>query len=291
MRLDETPKRLLLVACVCYGLFSNHWARDSLGALEAPIESDPPFALSVRSYNTVTSAYFLPSGIMPILAGILAQQYGSALVYLQFFAVAAVGNLVVGTAAVAGQATFSLLLVGRALMGVAYEAVDMMPIGFMAPRFVESWSTLVGVLNGVNRLGSVLNFVLEPHIYHAGGLRVAIAVPSIIGASGLCTALLAQRIDRSMQVAEAANGAAPKESKDIITRASFRQLPTVFWLYLAGGACVYGAVVPFWFIGAKHLQTRFGMTLAQADALLLLPEGLIAFVAPPFGILIDRYKR
>ena len=35
---------------------------------------------------------------------------------------------------------------------------------------------------------------------------------------------------------------------------------------------------------------RFGMPLATADALLLLPEGMIALVAPPFGLLMDRRR-
>ena len=53
---------------------------------------------------------------------------------------------------------------------------------------------------------------------------------------------------------------------------------------------MYGAVVPFWFIGAKHISLRFGVPLADADAMLLFPEGLIALVAPPFGHLIDRQR-
>ena len=32
------------------------------------------------------------------------------------------------------------------------------------------------------------------------------------------------------------------------------------------------------------------MPLATADALLLLPEGMIALVAPPFGLLMDRRR-
>ena len=47
-----------------------------------------------------------------------------------------------------------------------------------------------------------------------------------------------------------------------------------FWLYLLGSACVYGAVVPFWFIGAKHLQLKWHMALSEADGLMLLPEGI-----------------
>lgn len=65
---------------------------------------------------------------------------------------------------------------------------------------------------------------------------------------------------------------------------------STYWLYLLGSACVYGAVVPFWFIGAKVIAQRWGMSLVQADTFLLLPEGGIALIAPPLGMLVDRQR-
>jgi len=100
---------------------------------------------------------------------VIAQRYGASKTYAAFFALATVGNLLVGLSVLAGQeSAFSVLMGGRLLMGLAYEAVDMLPIGFMAPRFEDSWSTTVGMLNGINRLGSVLNFLLEPVLYRTG---------------------------------------------------------------------------------------------------------------------------
>lgn len=184
--------RLALAGCCAYGLFANHWARDSLGALQTPLETDPPYQLDVRDYNTLTSVYFFPNICVPVFAGIIAQRYGASLTYLAFFVVAALGNALVGSSVfVYGGGAYGFMLGGRVLMGVAYEAVDMLPIGFMAssclatevhlvcmishtamswqaPQFEASWSTMVGILNGVNRLGSVLNFILEPILYRAG---------------------------------------------------------------------------------------------------------------------------
>ena len=155
--------------------------------------------------------------------------------------------------AAGGGGAFGLLLVGRALMGIAYEAVDVLPIGFVSPRFRDTWTALVGLLNGVNRLGSVTNFLLEPLLYRAGGLTLALSVPSAVGASGLLTALLAWWVDASLSRADEA---AAQRAEEEPLRTSLRSLPRVFFLFLLGGACVYGAVVPFWFIGAKHLQSR-----------------------------------
>lgn len=225
----RVPGRYVLATCACYGLFSNHWARDSLGAIESAMEHDLPYSLSVRGYNSATSVYFLPNIVVPIVAGILAQRYGSAPTYLMFFKIAALGNMIVGASVFARSwSSFYLLLVGRALMGIAYEAVDMMPIGFLAPRFQDKWSAVVGVLNGLGRLGSVSNFLLEPMLYRAGGLKLAIVIPCAAGASGLLTAALARRMDATMQT----DSTTPKESKLVVTWDSVRSLSAVFWLYL-----------------------------------------------------------
>uniref|UniRef100_A0A7S1J4V9 Uncharacterized protein n=1 Tax=Eutreptiella gymnastica TaxID=73025 RepID=A0A7S1J4V9_9EUGL len=42
---------------------------------------------------------------------------------------------------------FRLLVAGRVLMGVAYEAVDMVPIGFLAPRFQDTWVPMLPPLS------------------------------------------------------------------------------------------------------------------------------------------------
>lgn len=69
-----------------------------------------------------------------------------------------------------------------------------------------------------------------------------------------------------------------------------RLLSTSFFCYAIGLACAYGAVVPFWFIGSKHLQEHFGMSISTADAVMLIPEGSILVLAMPVGLLVDRCK-
>ena len=77
----------------------------------------------------------------------LAQSVGPAVVYVGFAAAAFAGNVLMGAACVAPH--YPLLLAGRALTGFAYEALDLMPMGLLAPRFASSWALLVGVINGV----------------------------------------------------------------------------------------------------------------------------------------------
>ena len=117
----------------------------------------------------MVSLYFLPNICVPVIAGMLAHHHGAPITYARFWACMAVGNLLVFLSTTASaDSAFGFLICGRGLMGVAYEAVDVLAIGMVAPFFEESFSTVVGITNGINRLGSVLNFVLEPVFYRAG---------------------------------------------------------------------------------------------------------------------------
>ena len=57
---------------------------------------------------------------------------------------------------------------------------------------------------------------------------------------------------------------------------------------MLGSGCCYGAIVPWWFVGAKQLASKWSLPLDSADALLLFPEGSIILVGPLMGIAIDR---
>jgi len=326
--------RLTLASLVTWNLFCNHWSRDSVGALEIPLEE----RLTVRQYNSLSAGYFAPNLPVPIIAGVLSQTVGPANALVGFVSVAFFGNcfIMIGAAA---TGRYWALLMGRVLMGVAYEAIDVLPIGLMQPRFVSSWALLVGIVNGVNRLGSVCNFLLEPALYHAGGISLALLVPSLLGCSMLLGTVVIHRTDARLKRIEheaarqvgsscssssgggggsgsgggsigssasdgssaadsssAADGAnhasshepgAPAISAPLTLRA-LRAFSRTYWLFLLGSACVYGAVVPFWFIGAKIIAVRWRMSLSAADTFLLWPEGGIALIAPPLGMLIDR---
>jgi len=179
--------RWLLAVCVLLNLFCNHWARDSLGALEVALES-APLELSVAQYNTLTTGYFVPNIIVPLLAGGIAQRFGPANALLLFASIGALGNGLVALSSV--RWSYGLLLGGRGCMGIAYEAVDVLPVGLLSPRFRDCWATLVGVVNSSNRLGSVLNFLVEPRVLAAHGLRFALILPSIVGAAMFFSSLV-----------------------------------------------------------------------------------------------------
>ena len=317
--------RHIAAALVTMNLFCNHWSRDSVGALEIPLEAE--FGFSVMQYNALSAVYFAPNLPVPILAGIISQVFGPANCLVGFALFAFLGNALVmlGATATASAERYGLVLAGRAFMGVAYEAIDVLPIGLMQPRFADKWALLVGIINGVNRLGSVCNFLLEPLLFASGGLVLALLVPSLLGASMLVSALVMHRVDSKLRGIErqresqtssssssssgssssrsgsssssSGGGGGGRDSEHSavvkpapLTLRSLCAFSRTYWLYLLGSACAYGCVVPFWFIGSKAIAVRWKMSLAAADMYLLWPEGAIGVIAPPFGMLIDRRR-
>jgi len=344
---DFTP-RVQLAILIAWVLFANHWARDSLGALELPLESPSDgYSLSPKEYNGLSTAYFLPNCIVPLIGGVLAQRGNAGGIYVRFLCILLLGCVLVGASALVAHATFgcdgacskvpyALLLAGRTLMGVSYEATDMIgPITFLQPRFADVWATLVSIINGINRLGSVLNFLIEPLLYDAFGLRGALLVPSALGASTVLAGMAARRIHERYPLdapdsaeTSASTGVELTSSKQMVAEGETAESDDVeaaaspayavsegggvlsqlarlfgvtvqdlrqglglrFWLFLGGAACTYGAVVPFWFIGAKHISVAWGYSLTAADVMMLFPEGLIGIIGPVLGCIVDRYQ-
>ena len=70
---------------------------------------------------------------------------------------------------------------------------------------------------------------------------------------------------------------------------ALRSVPTKFWVYAAGSACMYGAVVPFWLYGAGFLQREHGYSIRAAGTLMLLPELALCILSVPIGIAVDRF--
>ena len=344
---DFTP-RVQLAILIAWVLFANHWARDSLGALELPLESPSDgYRLSPKEYNGLSTAYFLPNCIVPLIGGVLAQRGNAGGIYVRFLCILLLGCVLVGASALVAHATFgcdgacskvpyALLLAGRTLMGVSYEATDMIgPITFLQPRFADVWATLVSIINGINRLGSVLNFLIEPLLYDAFGLRGALLVPSALGASTVLAGMAARRVHERYPLdapdsaeTSASTGVELTSSKQMVAEGETAESDDVeaaaspayavsegggvlsqlarlfgvtvqdlrqglglrFWLFLGGAACTYGAVVPFWFIGAKHISVAWGYSLTAADVMMLFPEGLIGIIGPVLGCIVDRYQ-
>ena len=158
-----------LSGCIIFG---NHYARDCVGALEKQMESDG--IVTPDQYAALNSLYFFPNIITPLLAGVIAQRIGPSRALLISVCIAAIGHLCFSLGVY--SRSYEAMACGRALAGCQYEVIDSLPILILYPLFESDWSTVVGILNGFLRLGSVVNFLLSPVLYRSGGILSAIAV-------------------------------------------------------------------------------------------------------------------
>mmetsp|Transcript_160873 Transcript_160873/g.516295 ORF Transcript_160873/g.516295 Transcript_160873/m.516295 type:complete len:749 (-) Transcript_160873:129-2375(-) len=256
--------RVLLAASCSWCLFVNHYSRDVTGALEREIET--VVGIDASKFQALNSAYFVPNIVAPLVAGAFAQRFGATRVLVAMQAVAAVGHLVFG---LGGQMkSYGALLAGRIILGLTYEAIDVMPLPILAPHFGEEWGVMVGLFNGALRMGSVANFALSPWAYHFGGLPAALWLSGLFGISGLAAALATWRFDLKAWQGRlpGCGGSGGSENRSSGTEdvgsVGEGELPSArvgccgalqdnvqLILYVLTGALMYSAIVPFWFYG------------------------------------------
>uniref|UniRef100_A0A7S4QG63 Lysosomal dipeptide transporter MFSD1 n=1 Tax=Ditylum brightwellii TaxID=49249 RepID=A0A7S4QG63_9STRA len=316
------PICAILCSIIC---LANHFSRDAPGTIEEQLALDPNLSITPARYATLTAVYFTPSAFVPLLLGLLSTTTtsgGSSAplfkpedVFLACAWTAVLGN-VMSAVAVAAFGSYHGLVAGRAVAGMAYEAVDMLPLGFLPALLPGSWASWSGFLNGILRLGSAFAFVFLPRVYDnkageggggGGGTGAVFIVVAIVGftigplATLVCVMFKQSRKkqkdsdyyskQQQQQQHEIIHAVQERKSplKSMIQQ-SIKSMPRLFWLYSFVGMTMYASVVPFWFYGSAYLQRSRGLSLKSADALMVLPEGAIIILSTPVGILVDCFK-
>lgn len=198
------------------------------------------------------------------------------------------------------------LYFGRFVSGTVYEIIDaLLAITLLQPLFVRKWGLVAGGLNGFLRFGSIAAFCSFPYLHKIGGVRLAVQVASAVG---IVTALLSVPIlmmdqeirstkgspyeENDNKLAEAnSHNAVMSSSDSFLGRFPFHRFPVRFYLFALAGIFLYGAMVPFWFIGSAYLQDHYGYNVRDADLLMALPELMIIIVSTPAGYGVDKLRR
>lgn len=209
--------------------------------------------------------------------------------------------------------SIAALYLGRFIAGTMYEAVDMLHVIIVVPLLPDDWGIVVGICNAFLRLGSVSNFIISPLTYRLYGVAAAFWVLAVVAASGILFGIGTYVFERkyisflkqqdlslsnndttpediAASAEEEVDDSADRERSFTKILGQLRDLGVPYHLYATAGAFLYGAMVPFWFIGSKYLQDTYHIDVSMADALVLLPEGLIVLIGAPVGYLLDRYQ-
>jgi len=98
------------------------------------------------------------------------------------------------------------------------------------------------------------------------------------------------RMDAVLLKEASARGLEVQIEEKTSTLTMLTKLSPSFWMFILGAGALYGAMVPFWFIGSKYLHDAWGFTDVTAAALMAIPELMMVVVAVPWGFLTDKQK-
>ena len=150
-----TPHRSTIArfALVCLpfgaGYFLSYLYRSINAVIGPPIASE--FELGAGDLGLLTSVYFLGFGLFQLPLGILLDRYGPRRVQFVLLIVATVGAIIFSAAQ-----SFSLLTVGRALIGIGFAGglmASFKAITVWFPR--RRWPLLNGLIMGFGGLGTM----------------------------------------------------------------------------------------------------------------------------------------
>ena len=317
--------KFLIPSLVGFIIFANHYCRDTVGTLEKQLEQESN--LTVKDYSTFNSIYFIPNIIAPLFIGYLIQKLkGPSKLLILCVTIATIGH---GVFALGAQLMSKyLLFFGRFAAGLVYEIIDSVPIVILSYIYVSNWGTMTGLLNGFLRMGSVFTFFMSPFLYHRYNVITALWFAASMSALGIFASIgiviclsihykssedkISESTETTFKVCDIEKDCkvTNENVKTSISRdnafddnkvgkdnSSFfekylplRSYSMEFYYYLLCGTCLYGSMVPFWFMGSKFIQKQFSKDLVEADMLMQLPEGCIVIISPLLGLILDCQK-
>lgn len=270
-------------ACVCLMIWLNHFCRDGIGALSLAIMEG--YDISSGTFTMLTGTFFMPSLVVPFVAGLVSTKIGAPMTILITMTIFAIANVLVGCSAGVFMSV-PLLSLGRLMHGMVYEVIDTIPpFALMFPLFPGNFGTVLGIVAFCFRSSSLAAFAYLPWVNASQGLASAMAGYQVAGIFGLGV---------GVTVLALACNKLPEQARPPMTdiKEAARNLCTLSyssWTVSVG--CKYGVLAPLWFIGEEYLVLRHpGMSAEQAALNLLAPEVAYGLVALPLGIAIDHFR-
>lgn len=286
-------------------MFANHYPRDVVGALEKQLEAR---LVTPAEYAFMNSLYFLPNIITPLIAGHFIDRLGGiSSSFVMFTSIGALGHALFALGA--QVSSIHLMFLGRFISGSVYEIIDaVMPIIYLNQFFTKEWEVVVGILNFLMRSGSVANFLASPLVFRSIDVQTALWLAAFVSSLSIFLLILSYYTESVWRRQSSAK--TTKEAEVEVELSTFdlppssfspsinssenilpsRQFSVSFYGYVVGGVFVYGAIVPFWFIGSKFLQDSFALSVVEGDFLMIVPELVIIAVVLPLSILSKKYQ-
>ena len=249
------------------------------------------FKISGGVLGLLSSAYFYPYAAMQLPAGILVDSWGPRKTVTVFFALAALGSIMMGLAH-----NMSLALLGRMLVGVGVSTVFVSNFKLLAEWFRPREFSIMGgifmAMGGVGVLFATAPLALMSNII---GWRMTLTVVGGISLvmSALVYAFVFNRpADKGWHsVAPVHRGQIEKNIslweglKMVLTEKDF--WPVAIWSFFTVG--IFFALAGLW--GGPYLIQAFGLSKTSAGAILSMSAVALIISSPLLGFLSSRVGR
>ncbi|KAI9188959.1 hypothetical protein H9P43_000381 [Blastocladiella emersonii ATCC 22665] len=287
--LAETPltTKILVVLCAAMIGFGSHFAGVSFSALKTPLKKE--LKLSNESYALTQSSDNLLQTVLPLLAGILYDYYGTGWGSLVTTLLVSLGNL--GVAIGVTSSSYPWLILGRLVYGAGAGSVNVCQQLIISHWFYgKELATALGVLLTINRLGSAIGqWVMgsaTPNrpFWYGSWITVGVSCGSVL--FNIAYVLLLKRVERN---APSADQRAAIRRRKTFTPKSMLHFSGYFWLIMLIHALVSGVMNSFLGVAPDFLTKRDKKDLVTANYRSVTSLVVTAAVYPFMGPIVDRF--
>ncbi|UCD88852.1 MAG: MFS transporter [Desulfobacterales bacterium] len=286
--------RWLIYLVLALAYFFVYFHRLSLSVVADDLINDFQTTASVMGF--LGSVYFYCYAAMQLPAGLLSDSLGPRKSVTCFLIIAAIGSILFGFAP-----TLKMAFVGRIMVGVGVSMVFIPTMKILSQWFrVHEFAFMTGIFNAVGGLGVLAATWLLALMTGLLGWRISFEL------IGVCTFIIVVMVwlvvrDRpmdkgwpSIQEIDGEDDAISQKTQQIfllegakLVVSEFYFWPVALWFFFDCG--VFFGFGALW--GGPYLMHVYGMSNAEAGAVLSMIAWGMILGSPPLGLLSDKIMR
>jgi len=291
----NTNLRWIVLALAGLTMLGNGFCFDNPQALQNYLV--PYLGIKSAQFNMLYTSYHIPNLIMPFFTGAFVDYIGSniAIVLLSFVVV--IGQSIIAFGVY--EASFTIMLIGRVVLGISAESLAITRSTIIANWFRDKeLGFALGTGLSLLFASNALNSFLSPLIYEATGkLHLPFVLGIIICGFSFFVSLSIYKLDTrsagNMDEIPSPEG----ERKSVETKAKrlileeLKKFGQEYYVLIISSFFLYGALFGLRDDLNDILVEKFFLTPSEAGFLILFLYLCPTILTPFMGIMLDRSKR
>lgn len=294
---DSIVFRAIMLAFICGVTFGSYFVYDIPGSLQTYII--PRFGIqgSNLRYEALYSVYSWPNVFVVFIGGFLIDRvFGLRFGTLIFCMLVLIGQFIFSFGiSIGGMFGYLVAILGRFIFGLGGESLAVAQNTFCAKWFRgKEFAMAFGITISFSRIGSAVNFNLEPTIGANFGLTIAVWL-----GFGFCLLSLASGIaayftdlggEMTLKRADPARYRRELQVKadEPVQLTDVKHFPLSIWIIYLICITFYISVFVFIQQAATFFSFQYGISLRVAGTLTSIPYLESALFSPFLGFIVDK---